>query len=104
MTYMYIAAVRKIGTETFRICHQLVDEMITVETDEICAAIKLGFNDTRTVLEPAGGCQSLGGDCSMGLGCDWTLSDSLQSLGLALSCIQFLVPYHISIILTMTFL
>ena len=35
-------------------CSQLVDEMITVTTDEICAAIKMGFNDTRCVMEPAG--------------------------------------------------
>lgn len=48
------AAVRTVGTETFNVCNQLVDEMITVETDEICAAIKHGFNDTRCVMEPAG--------------------------------------------------
>ena len=29
--------------------------MITVKTDELCAAMKMGFNDTRCVLEPAGG-------------------------------------------------
>lgn len=48
------AAVKTVGTETFRVSEALVDEMITVNTDEICAAIKLGFNDTRCVLEPAG--------------------------------------------------
>lgn len=48
------AAVKTVGNETFKICQQLVDEMITVSTDEICAAIKMGFNDTRSVLEPAG--------------------------------------------------
>jgi threonine dehydratase len=48
------AAVKKIGTETFRICSQLVDEMITVDTDQICTAIKLSYNDARVVLEPAG--------------------------------------------------
>jgi threonine dehydratase len=48
------AAVKKIGTETFRICSQLVDEMITVDTDQICNAIKLSYNDARVVLEPAG--------------------------------------------------
>ena len=48
------AAVKTVGNETFNVCRQLVDEMITVQTDEICAAIKLGFNDTRCVLEPAG--------------------------------------------------
>jgi len=48
------AAVKTIGTETFKICDEIVDEMITVSTDEICAAIKLGFSDTRSVMEPAG--------------------------------------------------
>lgn len=48
------AAVRTVGTETFRVCNDLVDEMVTVKTDEICSAIKLGYNDTRCVLEPAG--------------------------------------------------
>lgn len=48
------AAVKTIGTETFRICSQLVDEMITVDTDQICNAIKLSYNDARVVLEPAG--------------------------------------------------
>ena len=48
------AAVRTVGDETFRICNELVDGMITVSTDEICAAIKQGFNDTRCVMEPAG--------------------------------------------------
>ena len=48
------AAVRTVGTETFRICRELVDEMVTVNTDEICAAIKAGFNDTRGIMEPAG--------------------------------------------------
>ena len=48
------AAVRTVGAETFRICHELVDEMITVSNDDICAAIKDGFTETRCVLEPAG--------------------------------------------------
>jgi threonine dehydratase len=48
------AAVRTVGHETFRISEALVDEMVTVSTDEICNAIKLGFNDTRAVMEPAG--------------------------------------------------
>jgi threonine dehydratase len=39
------AAVRTIGTETFRVCNKLVDDMVTVSTDEICNAIKLGYND-----------------------------------------------------------
>ena len=39
------AAVRTIGTETFRVCNKLVDDMVTVSTDQICNAIKLGYND-----------------------------------------------------------
>ena len=48
------AAVRTVGTETFRLSHALVDGMVTVSTDEICAAIKSCFNDTRCIMEPAG--------------------------------------------------
>src|SRR5204863_9259115 len=48
-------AVRQVGRETFRLCRELVDEMVLVDTDEICAAIKDIFEDTRTVVEPAGG-------------------------------------------------
>jgi threonine dehydratase len=47
-------AVRQVGRETFRICRELVDEMVLVDTDEICAAIKDIFEDTRTVVEPSG--------------------------------------------------
>ena len=47
-------AVRKIGKETFRIANKLVDEVILVTTDELCAAIKDIFEDTRTMMEPAG--------------------------------------------------
>ncbi|MEW5862854.1 MAG: threonine ammonia-lyase, biosynthetic [Pseudomonadota bacterium] len=47
-------AVRKVGAETFRLARRLVDEMVLVDTDEICAAIKDVFEDTRVVLEPAG--------------------------------------------------
>ncbi len=48
------AAVRRIGEETFRVAQQTVDEMVLVSTDEICAAVKDHFDDTRTLLEPAG--------------------------------------------------
>lgn len=48
------AAVRHIGEETFRLASQLVDGMVTVDNDQICAAIKASFQDTRCVLEPAG--------------------------------------------------
>jgi threonine dehydratase len=47
-------AVKKIGKETFRLAREVVDEVILVSTDEICAAIKDVFDDTRTVAEPAG--------------------------------------------------
>lgn len=48
-------AVRRVGDETFRLCRKYVDEIITVDTDEICAAIKDIFEDTRSIVEPAGG-------------------------------------------------
>ena len=47
-------AVKQAGKEPFHIAHQYVDEVITVNTDEICAAIKDIFDDTRSVAEPAG--------------------------------------------------
>lgn len=47
-------AVKVVGKETFRICQQVVDEIITVDTDAICAAINDVFTDTRSILEPAG--------------------------------------------------
>ncbi len=48
-------AVRRVGDETFRLCRQHVDEIITVDTDQICAAIRDIFEDTRSIVEPAGG-------------------------------------------------
>ena len=47
-------AVKQVGEETFRLCRELVDEIILVDTDAICAAIKDVFEDTRAILEPAG--------------------------------------------------
>lgn len=47
-------AVKLVGEETFRISRQLVDGYIEVSTDEVCAAIKDVFEDTRTIVEPAG--------------------------------------------------
>jgi threonine dehydratase len=47
-------AVRQIGKEPFHVAHQYVDDVVTVDTDEICAAIKDIFDDTRSVAEPAG--------------------------------------------------
>ncbi|MEM8593608.1 MAG: threonine ammonia-lyase, biosynthetic [Pseudomonadota bacterium] len=48
------AAVARIGRETFRVAKDLVDDVVTVSTDEICAAIKDIFDDTRAITEPAG--------------------------------------------------
>ena len=48
------AAVARIGKETFRILRKTLDGVITVSTDEICAAIKDIFDDTRSIAEPAG--------------------------------------------------
>lgn len=47
-------AVKLVGEETFRITKELVDDIILVDTDAICAAIKDVFQDTRSILEPAG--------------------------------------------------
>ena len=47
-------AVAQIGQHTFDICRQYVDEVVTVSTDEICAAIKDIYDDTRSITEPAG--------------------------------------------------
>lgn len=47
-------AVAQIGEETFKLCRQYIDEVITVSSDEICASIKDIFDDTRSVCEPAG--------------------------------------------------
>ncbi|MEK9939960.1 MAG: threonine ammonia-lyase, biosynthetic [Methylotenera sp.] len=48
------AAVKQVGANTFDLCRQYVDEMIIVDNDAICAAIKDVFEDTRSILEPAG--------------------------------------------------
>jgi len=47
-------AVRRVGEETFRLARDLVDEMMLVTTDEICAGIQDIFEDTRSIVEPAG--------------------------------------------------
>jgi threonine dehydratase len=47
-------AVRRVGDETFRLARQHVDEIVLVDTDEICAAIQDIFEDTRAIAEPAG--------------------------------------------------
>lgn len=47
-------AVRTMGEETFRLCQTYIDDVITVSSDETCAAIKDIFDDTRVIAEPAG--------------------------------------------------
>ncbi len=47
-------AVKQVGEETFRIAREVVDDMVLVDNDAICAAIKDVFEDTRVILEPAG--------------------------------------------------
>lgn len=48
------AAVKLVGEESFRLCKLYVDEVVRVDNDAICAAIKDAFEDTRAILEPAG--------------------------------------------------
>ena len=48
------AAVRQVGEEPYRLCRELVDDMVLVDNDGICAAVKEIFEDTRTIPEPAG--------------------------------------------------
>lgn len=47
-------AVKIVGEETFKVCSEVVDEVVKVDTDEICAAIKDVFEDTRSIVEPSG--------------------------------------------------
>ncbi|HEY6561684.1 MAG TPA: threonine ammonia-lyase, biosynthetic [Polyangiaceae bacterium] len=47
-------AVKMVGEETFRLCQRYVDDVLVVDTDAACAAIKDAFQDTRSILEPAG--------------------------------------------------
>ncbi len=47
-------AVKQVGEETFRLAKQVVDEVLLVDTDDVCSAIKDVFTDTRSILEPAG--------------------------------------------------
>ena len=47
-------AVKEVGEHTFALCQRYLDDCVTVAIDEICAAIKDAFEDTRSVLEPSG--------------------------------------------------
>ena len=47
-------AVKQVGRETFRLARKYVDDIVLVDTDAICAALKDVFEDTRSILEPAG--------------------------------------------------
>jgi threonine dehydratase len=48
------AAVRRVGDYSFEICAQMLDDVITVDSDEICAAVQDAYEDTRAIAEPAG--------------------------------------------------
>ncbi len=54
------AAVKQVGVHTFELCKAYVDDMIVVDNDAICAAIKDVFEDTRSILEPAGALATAG--------------------------------------------
>jgi threonine dehydratase len=56
-------AVKLVGEETFRLCSLYLDEVLTVDGDALCAAIKDVFQDTRSVLEPAGALAVAGAKC-----------------------------------------
>lgn len=47
-------AVRDVGEQTFELCRKYVDDMVLVSTDEICSAIRAIYQDTRSIVEPAG--------------------------------------------------
>ena len=47
-------AVKRVGEETFALCREHVDEILLIDTDEICAAMQDVFEDTRSIVEPAG--------------------------------------------------
>ncbi len=47
-------AVKQVGKENFKLCRQFVDRIVRVSTDEICAAVKDIYEDTRTIVEPSG--------------------------------------------------
>lgn len=47
-------AVKRIGDETFRLCQQYIDDIVIVDSDEICAAVKDLFDDVRAIAEPSG--------------------------------------------------
>ncbi len=53
-------SVAQVGKETFKVARRCVDEVLTVTTDEICAAVKDIFDDTRAIVEPAGALATAG--------------------------------------------
>ena len=50
----WLAPVSQVGAETFRLCRELVDGVVLVDNAAISGAIKAVFNETRSILEPAG--------------------------------------------------
>ncbi len=53
-------AVKQVGEKTFALCREVVDEIITVDTEAMCAAIKDVYEDTRSIMEPAGALATAG--------------------------------------------
>lgn len=47
-------AVKRIGNETFRVCQQYIDDVVLVDSDEVCAAMKDMFKNVRAIAEPSG--------------------------------------------------
>ena len=47
-------ALKRIGDETFRLCQQYLDDMVLVDSDEVCSAMKDLFENVRAVAEPSG--------------------------------------------------
>jgi threonine dehydratase len=68
-------AVREVGERTFSIARHVVDEIVRVTNDEVCAAIKDIFDDTRTIMEPAGALSVAGLKA-------WTAREAAHDLGL----------------------
>uniref|UniRef100_A0A7S0CPQ1 Threonine dehydratase n=1 Tax=Amorphochlora amoebiformis TaxID=1561963 RepID=A0A7S0CPQ1_9EUKA len=73
------AAVKRVGDLTFDICNELVDEMVTVDSDEICQAIRDTYYDTRAIMEPAGALAMAGAN-------KWVRENKISAQNLAVVC------------------
>jgi threonine dehydratase len=80
-------AVKMVGEETFRICRELIDGVVLVSKDAICAAIKDVFEETRCILEPAGALALAGAkayckynDSQKGGSANWAMRGGARSM------------------------